>query len=105
MPVIQFQGQQIECDVGANLRDVLNDFGISPHNGAARFVNCRGFGTCGTCAVRIAGEVTSRTRVETWRLSFPPHQADSNLRLACQVQVQGDLEVKKFDGFWGQHVP
>lgn len=27
--------------------------GVSPHNDKARAINCRGLGTCGTCAVEI----------------------------------------------------
>jgi hypothetical protein len=27
--------------------------GISPHNGKSRLINCRGLGTCGTCAVEV----------------------------------------------------
>ncbi|HAO13482.1 MAG TPA: (2Fe-2S)-binding protein, partial [Planktothrix sp. UBA8407] len=36
------------------------------------------------------------------RLSLPPHSDRSTRRLACQVQVLGDIKVKKYDGFWGQ---
>ncbi len=34
--------------------------------------------------------------------SLPPHSPTSDLRLACQTQVLGDVKVTKFDGFWGQ---
>ena len=30
---------------------------VSPHNGRANLINCRGLGTCGTCAVAVTGEV------------------------------------------------
>ncbi len=36
------------------------------------------------------------------RRSLPPHSLKSNLRLACQTQVSGDVIVRKMDGFWGQ---
>lgn len=78
--------------------------GTSPHNGLARKLNCRGFGTCGTCAVRIDGPVPDPGPVEQWRLGFPPHQKDSGLRLACQVVVKDDLRVTKHEGFWGHRV-
>ncbi|MFM7713826.1 MAG: (2Fe-2S)-binding protein, partial [Microcystis sp.] len=32
----------------------------------------------------------------------PPHNHNNNRRLACQVKVFGDIEVTKYDGFWGQ---
>jgi len=85
---------------------------VSPHNGKANVVNCRGLGTCGTCAVEIMDESSSlsdRNPVEEFRLSAPPGHGNNSskngrtpLRLACQVQVKGDLVVTKRMGFWGQ---
>ena len=96
---------------------------VSPHNGRARLINCRGLGTCGTCAVEIESPLEEgndsasaplapvdppeRNNVENVRLNFPPHNFSSkqspNLRLACQVAVRGDLVVTKRAGFWGQN--
>ncbi|WP_123533718.1 2Fe-2S iron-sulfur cluster-binding protein [Halosimplex salinum] len=104
MPTVRYGDSEIDCDEGAVLRDVLLDAGIVPHNGGAERANCRGQGTCGTCAVTVDGEASEPTRRESWRLDFPPHDADSGLRLACQTRVEGDLTVEKFPGFWGQHV-
>jgi ferredoxin len=104
VPTVTFRGTEIECDGGEILRDVLLGADESPHNGTANQLNCRGHGTCGTCAVEVDGPVSERTAVERRRLSFPPHDPDSGLRLACQTRVRGDLTVTKHDGFWGQHV-
>ena len=71
------------------------------YNGVAPMIHCRGLGTCGTCAVRIEGDVSEMTRVEKWRLGFPPHRPDNGLRLACQCKVLGDLTLIKLDGMWG----
>ncbi len=103
MPTVHVRDQAIDCPEGAILRDVLLEAGESPHNGGAAIANCRGLGTCGTCAVEIEGPVSPPTDRERWRLGFPPHDADSGLRLACQTRVEGDLEVRKYGGFWGQH--
>lgn len=100
---ILVQGQRIRCDRGANLRQTLIRAGIPVHNGAAQAINCRGLGTCGTCAVRIEGEVSPMGWRERGRLSVPPHQLASDRRLACQVTVQGNLRVSKDQGFWGHH--
>ena len=56
------------------------------------------------CGCRGPVEPASWNRVESARLNFPPHKPPSNqrLRLACQVRCLGDLEVEKFDEFWGQ---
>jgi ferredoxin len=102
MPRITVYGQTITCDQGANLRRVLLKHDISVYNGGSKLINCRGIGSCGTCAVAIVGEVSDINCREKVRLSLPPHADDKNLRLACQVQVLGDIQVTKYDGFWGQ---
>ena len=63
MPKITAQGKIFECESGANLRQVLLKNKVNPHNGNAALINCRGIGTCGTCAVAIAGKVSS----QNWR--------------------------------------
>lgn len=103
MPTVHFRGREIECEEGAILRDVLLDAGISPHNGRANALNCRGHGSCGTCAVEVDGDAGTRTRRERARLSVPPHDPDAGLRLACRTRVEGDLTVRKYPGFWGHH--
>lgn len=102
MPIIRYNGELLECRPGSTLRDVILKYDLSVHNGNARFINCRGLGTCGTCAVKITGSISPSTKREKWRLNFPPHQHDKGLRLACQVKVLGDIEVRKFEGFWGE---
>jgi len=110
---------------GETLRTAaLRSGAVSPHNNRANIINCRGLGTCGTCAVSIQQvaehsnkeqedgtssshiEPVERNRIEQVRLSVPPghgsSSAASDLRLACQVQVRGDLKVTKYTGFWGQ---
>lgn len=104
MPRVTYRDRDIDCARGATLRDVLLNAGETPHNGASKTLNCRGFGSCGTCAVAVSGPTTGRTRRERLRLRVPPHDPDSGLRLACQTCVLGDLTVEKFEGFWGQHV-
>ena len=102
MPTVSAQGRTIQCEVGANLRQVLLANGVDLYNGQAQVINCRGIGTCGTCAVAIDGEVSEANWKDRARRSLPPHDRDRNLRLACQTQVLGDITVTKYDGFWGQ---
>ncbi len=105
MPTVEFRGETIECEEGAVLRDVLVEAGLTPHNGRADLFNCRGHGTCGTCAVAVEGAVGERTDAERRRLSLPPHDPDDGLRLACQTRVRGDVSVTKHGGLFGQKVP
>jgi ferredoxin len=110
---VEFRNQTINCAEGELLRTALLRNRMTPHNGRARVINCRGLGTCGTCAVQIVGVVapTERTALERTRLSLPPFTAAAAaLRLSCQVRIAQQangtmLRVIKYDGFWGQHVP
>ncbi|KAL6750383.1 hypothetical protein V8C86DRAFT_855964 [Haematococcus lacustris] len=104
---VTFRGLPIQVRRGARLRTALLRQGLSPHNGDARLINCRGLGTCGTCAVAITRGVVQPgqwTVAEQLRLNFPPHSAPGNtqLRLACQVRCVEDISVTKFNRFWGQ---
>lgn len=103
MPTVEFRGRTIDCSEGEILRDVLLAAEESPHNGRADTLNCRGHSSCGTCAVDIDGPISEPTTKERTRLSAPPHGGDDDLRLACQTRVLGDLTVRKYPGFWGQH--
>lgn len=106
---VKYRGQTLSATQGERLRDVLLRADRPLHNGG-RLITCRGLGTCGTCAVAIAeGEVTPTdiSWRERARLNLPPHAAagslERGLRLACQVRVVGNVDVRKFQGFWGQN--
>jgi ferredoxin len=101
MPTVQFRGEEIECKEGAVLRDVLLEADLTPHNGLSNVLNCHGFASCGTCAVRVEGEVSDVGVREKARLLVPPHHPNYRLRLACQTRVEGDITVEKYPGMWG----
>lgn len=102
MPKVTAQGKTFECAPGANLRKVLLENGVELYNDKAKQMNCRGIGTCGTCAVKVEGQVSEPSWREKGRLSLPPHSPSKNLRLACQTKVSGDVSVTKYEGMWGQ---
>jgi ferredoxin len=104
MPFVEFQGKNISCEAGANLRQVLVEHNMPLHNGSSKTFNCYGLGTCGTCSVKITGKVNKMTKTEKVRLSIPPHNIDRGLRLACQIKVIGDIKIEKGAGFWGQEI-
>lgn len=104
MPMISYEGERIECEPGSELRAALLKADLSPHNGASNYANCGGRAVCGTCAVEVDGPVSEMGEEERSRLSKWPHDLDSGLRLACRTRVEGDIEVVKHGGFWGQKV-
>ncbi|MEM7761419.1 MAG: 2Fe-2S iron-sulfur cluster-binding protein [Cyanobacteria bacterium P01_A01_bin.40] len=102
MPIVTVQGKTFTCEDGANLRKVLLKHDINLHNGQSKMINCRGLGSCGTCAVEIIGAVSPTNWKDRARRSLPPHSLAQNRRLACQTKVLGDIKVIKYNGFWGQ---
>jgi ubiquinone biosynthesis monooxygenase Coq7 len=119
--VIRIAGSNVTCRVspqGTKLRSLLMGLALLPYNGLANAVNCRGLGTCGTCAVRLdpassAAEGVSVSPMgarERLRLSLPPHRKEDlvteqgSMRLACQCRVlpNANLTLSKQRGFWGQ---
>ncbi len=92
-------GTKLLAQRGEILRTVLpRDF---TYNTPAKWIHCRGIGTCGTCALVVMGDVSPMTRIEKWRLSFPPHKLTQGLRLACQARVLGNVKIVKLKGLWG----
>ena len=102
MPTVHFGETKVECLPGSNLRMVLLRARLPLYNSVAAALNCRGSAVCGTCAVRIEGDVSAPTAAELRRLAILPHKPDSGVRLACQVSVLGDLRVTKPAGLFGQ---
>lgn len=100
---IRFGSAEVKCPHGSNLRKVLMENGLGPYHKDARFVHCRGIGTCGTCTVDIvSGNVSEPNRMERARLNLPPFSQDSGFRLACQCKVLSNIVVVKHPGFWGE---
>ena len=123
MPIVKFikENKEIEVPRGANLRTEAVRAGINTHQGlngfgasVNKFVNCHGFGQCGTCRVKIvkgAEHASPMGILERTRFKVPiptpitpggvdpiPCMAfignEDTMRLACQTQVLGDMEVE-----------
>ncbi len=89
----------VECKPHTNLRELAIEHDIELYNGPAGLLNCQGHGLCGTCTVEIVPQtgVTSKRAKEKLRFLL----VKGNLRLACQVEVTGDIEVTKHAGLKG----
>lgn len=123
MPIVKFinEKKEIEVPEGANLRQEAIKAGINTHQGVNGFgaginkiLNCKGWGQCGTCRVRVVKGMENTNKMGTLeRLRFrcpvptplTPGGIDplpclayigneDTLRLACQTTVHGDIEVE-----------
>jgi ferredoxin len=112
---------EIEVPAGANLREEARKAGIAVYSGLARYLNCRGFGLCGTCRVLVKKgmeNLSPKTTVERFNLSKHPITMiaalghEDEMRLACQVKVNGDCTIETTppfnwsgENFWQKPYP
>ena len=101
MPKVSIPSQKLEIEVsaGANLRDSLRREGVEVYQGITRYLNCFGHGTCGECRLLVkkgAENLSPKGVMEKFTLfrmlSAIGHE--SEMRLACQCAVNGDVEVE-----------
>jgi len=112
MPKITFtrEKKEIECQEGANLREVALDHDIRLYPGVKNLLNCRGKALCGECRVHVlkgTENLSQKSTKEKFRIgvSWFKFGHEDEVRLACQTQVQGDVEVftqPEFNWF-GEH--
>lgn len=116
MPIVKFikEKKEVEVPNGAWLRDAASAAGINTNCGvngffetANKYMNCHGFGLCGTCRVLIkkgmenTNPMTLREKMK-FKLPLPPDPLpclafighENEMRLACMTQVHGDIEVE-----------
>ncbi len=100
MPKISFTREKkvIECDVGANLRQVAMKNGIQLYPGMKKYFNCHGFGQCGECRVHVSKGMDGLSPMgikEKFRIavSWFKFGHEKEVRLACQTEVHGDVEI------------
>ncbi|HJT77156.1 MAG TPA: 2Fe-2S iron-sulfur cluster-binding protein [Gemmataceae bacterium] len=123
MPKVVFvnEKKEIEVPAGSNLRLAAGAAGIPIYKGLDRYLNCRGLGMCGTCRVFITqGMENLNPRTVRERVNFNLHPLgmfaaighEDQIRLSCQVRVNGDCSVQtqppfnwSGDNFWQKPYP
>lgn len=121
--VLNEQKKEIEVPTGTNLRTALRDAGVQVYPHIHKYLNCRGLGLCGSCAVMIkkgSEHVSKKSVMEKFTFATHPIKSlhvighEDEMRLACQCQVEGDgvveLEVRPAfsigsDPFWSKPFP
>ena len=104
MPKVTFVNEKKEIEVpqGANLRHEAQKAGIELYPGPHKYLNCRGFGLCGSCRVLVksgAENLSPKSFIEKLNLNLHPVTSlayighEDEMRLACQAKVIGDCSV------------
>lgn len=100
MAIIKFVNEKKEIQVpeGSNLRKEAMRAGVQLYSGIHKFGNCRGFSLCGSCRVLVTKGMENASPmgvVEKMRLkaSMAYIGNEDTMRLACQTEVNGDMEV------------
>jgi ferredoxin len=110
MPKVTFVKEKVEIEVpvGSNLRQEARKAGIEVYKGIERYLNCRGLGLCGTCKVLVKkgmDHLNKKTLMERVNMNAHPITMlaslgnENELRLACQVQVEGDCTIETTPAF------
>src|SRR5687768_2218797 len=101
MPKVTFMNEAVTVEVehGKTLKEIADQKGINLFEGFSASYHCSGTGRClgAGCRVwvlpRAANAVNGRT---FWERIRPTHSG--SVRLACQVAVQGEVEVRTQPG-------
>ncbi|HEX9057779.1 MAG TPA: hypothetical protein VF818_09630 [Ktedonobacterales bacterium] len=101
MPKVTFvnENRTIEVERGASLRYAALENDVPLYCmwfGLSKIANCHGNGMCWTDRVEVtpSNAVTTRTLLEKAMTKFGQRRKNPNVRLACQVQVLEDCQVK-----------
>ena len=101
MAIIKFVNEKKEIQVpdGSNLRKEAQRAGVGLYPGFNKVLNCHGLGSCGSCRVLITKGMDNTSKMgflEKARLGMSMAYVghEDTMRLACQTEVNGDIEVQ-----------
>ena len=101
MAIIRFINEKKEIQVpeGSNLRKEAIRAGVQLYSGVHKVGNCHGLSLCGSCRVLVTKGMENASPMglmERMRLksSMAYIGNEDTMRLACQTEVHGDMEVQ-----------
>ena len=108
MPKVTFVNEAVtlEAERGKTLKELAEGAGINLYEGFWSIYHCSGSGKCigNGCRVWVAEGKSGAASPRTfWEKIRPSHSGQ--IRLACQVHVEGDLDVRTQPGAVGDNVP
>lgn len=119
MPTVTFVNEKktIEVPAGANLRREAMKAGVQLYPGVHKYLNCLGNCLCCSCRVIIKkglencshqGVIEKASMLSNPLAFFARLGHEKDLRLSCQLRVNGDIEVETQpamnwhgEKFWG----
>jgi ferredoxin len=127
MPKVTFvaEKKEIEVPASSNLRDEARKAGVQVNFQVVdlasgffgRYLNCQGHGLCGSCKVLVkkgTENLSPKGRLERftlWRM-LSTIGSEDEMRLACQVKVNGDCSIQtrpefnwSGENFWQKPYP
>ena len=99
MPKVTFLNETttVEAKKGQTIKEVATEHGIPLHRGLWTWLNCRSHGLCGSCEVWVTELAPNATSAKGLRERLRG-KVKGKVRLACQAQVLGDVEVRTLPG-------
>jgi len=99
MPKVTFLNETttVEAKKGQTIKEVAIETGIPLHRGFWTWANCRSHGLCGSCSVWVTELAPHALSPKGFRERVRP-KVKGKVRLACQAQVLGDIEVRTLPG-------
>jgi len=109
MPTVTFVAEKktVEVPMGANLRHEAIKAGVQLYSFPHNYFNCLGLGACHSCRVLVKKGLENCSKegiIEKLSTSvlnplnptgfFARLGQEQNMRLACQMSVNGDIEVQ-----------
>jgi len=82
--------QVLTCNKNARLIDLLRENNINIRKG------CSGNGACGLCKIKVIKGSTNEL-TESEKLHLSQKEINTGIRLACQVTLNGNLEIRLID--------
>jgi ferredoxin len=96
VPIITFmrENKQVEVPEGDHVRYPALESDVTVYCGLWKYANCHGNGLCGTDRVAVSPSTNTNPLTPQERFWLRKDlKKNPNMRLACQVQVYGDVSV------------
>ncbi len=92
MPKVEFEEANltVTANEGDEIRKIAKKNKINLYGGPAKWLNCRGFGLCGTDRIKVDSKDCLTPMTWKEKLHF---DEKSGIRLACQARLKADAKI------------